>query len=298
MRNNARDCTRRCPTCQKFKKQKIKHGHLPPKEDVEDTPWDRLCVDLIGKYTIDRGKAYEPLTMQAVTMIDPATGWFEIAPFPDKQSITVANVVKQTWLTRCPSPTLIAYDRGSEFIGHEFKSMIQNDCGVKCRPIAVRNPQSNATIERVHQVLGNMARTFNLQENQVEDDDPWPGILAATAYAIQSTYHTTLGATPGQLIFGRDMVFNLKHVADWHAVGQRKRERMRRNDRQENRTRVPHNCHAGDDALLRCFQARKLECPHRGPCEVIEAHDDGTVTLQTGAVQQRINVRGVTPCRT
>jgi hypothetical protein len=28
-------------------------------------------------------------------MIDPATGWFEIQQYDDKQSITVANIVEQ-----------------------------------------------------------------------------------------------------------------------------------------------------------------------------------------------------------
>ena len=86
-----------CATCQKCKKQKIKYGHLPAKE-AEATPWERLCVDLIGPYKIKR-EGKEPLLLKAVTMIDPATGWFEIVQYDDKKSITVANLVEQTWLT-------------------------------------------------------------------------------------------------------------------------------------------------------------------------------------------------------
>jgi len=86
-----------CATCQKCKKQKIKYGHLPAKE-AEATPWERLCVDLIGPYKIKR-EGKEPLSLKAVTMIDPATGWFEIVQYDDKKSITVANLVEQTWLT-------------------------------------------------------------------------------------------------------------------------------------------------------------------------------------------------------
>ena len=43
----------------------------------------------------------------------------------------------------------------------------------------------------------------------------WKGILSATAFAVQSTFHTTLQQTPGQLVFGRDMIFNIKHKANW-----------------------------------------------------------------------------------
>ena len=38
-------------------------------------------------------------------MIDPATGWFEIVPYSDKKSITIANLVEQTWLSRYPWAT-------------------------------------------------------------------------------------------------------------------------------------------------------------------------------------------------
>jgi hypothetical protein len=33
---------------------------------------------------------------------------------------------------------------------------------------------------------------FEHHENYLEEDDPWKGILAATAFAIHATYHTTL----------------------------------------------------------------------------------------------------------
>ena len=70
--------------------------------------------------------------------------------------------------------------------------MIQNDYGIKAKPITVRNPQANAIVERVHQVLGNMVRTFELENTYLDENDPWKGILSATAFAIRSTYHTTL----------------------------------------------------------------------------------------------------------
>ena len=64
-----------CQTCQKTKKNKRKMGHLPPKK-AEVEPWDVLCVDLIGPYRIRR-KGKKDLILHCLTMIDPATGWFE-----------------------------------------------------------------------------------------------------------------------------------------------------------------------------------------------------------------------------
>jgi hypothetical protein len=38
------------------------------------------------------------------------------------------------------------------------------------------------------------------------------------AYAIRSTFHTTIKATPEQLVFGRDMVLPITLLADWGAI--------------------------------------------------------------------------------
>jgi len=108
------DHVKKCKICQKCKKSHKKYGHLPEKE-AEAEPWEKLCVDLIGPYKIKR-RGKDTLTLWCVTMIDPATGWFEMKELPDKQAITVANLVEQTWLTRYPWPTEITYDKGTEFI--------------------------------------------------------------------------------------------------------------------------------------------------------------------------------------
>jgi hypothetical protein len=39
------------------------------------------------------------------------------------------------------------------------------------------------------------------------------------AWAICSTYHTVLKASPGAAIFGRDMLFDILFVADWKQIG-------------------------------------------------------------------------------
>ena len=63
--------------------------------------------------------------------------------------------------------------------------MVKTDYGIKCKPITVRNPQANAIMERVHQVIiGNMIRTYELEDNYLDENDPWGGILSATAFAV------------------------------------------------------------------------------------------------------------------
>ena len=51
--------------------------------------------------------------------------------------------------------------------------------------------KSNTIIERMHQLLGKLLVTYNLQETYVDDSDPWMGIPTTAAFAVQSTYHRT-----------------------------------------------------------------------------------------------------------
>jgi hypothetical protein len=89
---------------QMFNLSKMKYGHLPSKE-AEAEPWKRLCVDLMGPYTI-KHKGAKPLQLWCLTTIDPAKGWLEIKELTNKEAITPANVVEQTWLTCYPIPQI------------------------------------------------------------------------------------------------------------------------------------------------------------------------------------------------
>ena len=51
MRHTIRSYVKKCRSCQINKRRKLKYGKLPSKL-VVTTPWEALCVDLIGPYTL------------------------------------------------------------------------------------------------------------------------------------------------------------------------------------------------------------------------------------------------------
>ena len=173
--------------------------------------------------------------------------------------------------------------------------MVKKNYGVRGKPITVRNPQANAIVERVHQTIGNMIRTFELEENYLDEDDPWKGILCATAFAIRATLHTTLQKTPAQLVFGRDMILNINHVANWEHIKQRKQNLINKNNQRENSKRIPYTYMVGDKVLLKRGTENKYEAPYEGPYSILKVHDNGTVRLQRGAVSDTVNIRRLTP---
>ncbi len=113
---------------------------------------------------------------------------------------------------------LTIYDNGSEFKLH-FRSLCDT-YGIKRKPTSVKNPQANAILERIHGVLGNMLRTSKLNMAESAKASDIDVFLSDAAWAVRSTYHTVLKASPSAAIFGRDMLFDIPFIADWQKIGE------------------------------------------------------------------------------
>ena len=124
-----------CKTCQIYKNTNKKHGKMPTKE-FHYEPWDTICVDLIGPYTV-KTHDNKTLTLQAMTICNPATGWFEIKEIKNKKAATAAAVLNQTWFARYPRPKNCIFDNGLEFLGFEFQQLL-NSYGVKPTPTTIK----------------------------------------------------------------------------------------------------------------------------------------------------------------
>jgi hypothetical protein len=109
----------------------------------------------------------------------------------------ISNLVNKTWFSHYPHCQYIIYDKGSE-----FKLLFEALCesfGIKCKPTSFKNPQANAILERVHQVITTMLRTNELDmANTVETSDI-DVFLTDAAWVIRSTYHTILKASQGAI---------------------------------------------------------------------------------------------------
>ena len=299
MRNTVVRVCKACNTCKEYKKRAKKYGKLPEKRP-DAIPWHTLCIDLIGPYTFGSGS--KEVTLRCLTMIDPATGWFDIVYVPDKRADLIANLIEMNWLTRYPWPTEVVMDRGSEFAA-EVRELLKNEYPIKRKLITTRNPQANSIVERIHQVVHNMVRTQAISD--ADDLDPvfqFEGILSAVRAAVNSTVHTTNRATPMQLVFGRDAILNVSFEADWQYIKERKQRRIRQNNARENRTRADHTYSPGDQVMVRLNPSRKHgSAQFEGPYTVVRVNDNGTVQLSKvtpagGAVYSTWNIRNLDPC--
>ena len=80
LRADVRRHVKSCERCQKGKRRTRQYGHVPPKI-ADQIPWQKVCVDLIGPYTI-KGRDGKIMDFMCLTMIDPASGWFKMVELP------------------------------------------------------------------------------------------------------------------------------------------------------------------------------------------------------------------------
>ena len=114
-------------------------------------------------------------------------------------------------------------------------------------------------------------------------------------FAVRATYHTTLQASPMQLVFGRDDILNIKHVADWEHIRQRKQLRINHNNMQENMRRNNHQYKFGDKVLVKRKKNSKHGLEFMGPFPITQINDNGTVRSQKGIINDATNIRRIKP---
>ncbi len=260
-----------------------------------------------------------------LTMINPATSWFEIVELPtvaqettvppagkgkkatfakntkvaepyfDKSSAQISNLVYKAWFSRYPCCQYIIYDNGSEFKLH-FQSLCDM-YGIKLKPTSVKNPQANAILEHIHGVLRNMLRTSKLGMAELVKASDIDVFLSDAAWAVRSTYHTVLKASPGAAIYGRDMLFDILFIADWQKIGEYRQRLTDLSNARENKGRIDYDYKVSQKVLLRkeVILRNTKSRWHKKPWLITTVHTNGTITVQRGNKLERMNIRRVKP---
>eukprot|EP00957_Ditylum_brightwellii_P111809 8527940-Ditylum_brightwellii.AAC.1 len=60
-----------------------------------------------------------------------------------------------------------------------------------------------------------MIRSFEVHSTSIDEKDPWTGIISAVRFVTRATVHNTMQTTPMKLVFGRDVIINVKYEANW-----------------------------------------------------------------------------------
>jgi hypothetical protein len=151
----------------------------------------------------------------------------------------------------------------------------------------------------MHQTVGIVLRTLlhgEPQQNITTEKEIVDEVLSIAMHAMTAGIHTTLGSSPGSLVFNRDMFLNIPLITDWHAITLKQEHLIHENLLRENKKRrqydyVPQQC-----ILKKCWKPCKLDKRTIGLYGVVQTHVNGTVTIELRpGVSKRLNIRRIIP---
>ena len=120
--------------------------------------------------------------------------------------------------------------------------------------------------------------------------------LSTAMHSMRSSVHTTLGSSPGSLVFNRDMYLNIPLVADWHAITTKREHVINSNLMRENKKRRRFDYQINKKVLKKVHDPTKLGTRTQGPYKIEQVHTNGTLTIQfRPGITERINIRRVIP---
>ena len=169
--------------------QKIPVAPLQPIPAVS-APFAHLIVDCVGPLPRSRaGHCYLPTIMCQSTPHPSA--------YPHR-SITSRSVLRAltTFMSTFGIPRVIQSDQGSNFMSKQFAEALRQ---LKARHniSSAYHPQSQGALERFHQTLKSLLRSFC-----VELSSDWEEGLLWLLLAIREVAQESLGFSPNELVFG------------------------------------------------------------------------------------------------
>jgi hypothetical protein len=210
--------------------------------------------------------------------------WQENTPKSGYQDILVQNAVYTIMV--------------ENFVGSEFQFLLQG-CRIKDALTSSKNPQANSICEWMHQTVGNVLQTLLHGESPrdvTKAEDFIDEVLSIATYAMRISIPTTLGSSPGSLIFNRDMFLNIPLIADWHAIPQKHEHLINANLMGENCKQKHYDYAPNQKVLKKRHKICKLGQKTSEPYKIMHTHVNGTTTIELKpGISERINMRRVIP---
>ena len=199
IRRDVVEYCRSCHTCQVVGKpnQKIPVAPLQPIPAFEE-PFSRVIVDCVGPLPKTKsGNQY------LLTIMCASTRFPEAIPLRNIKAKTIIKALTK-FFTFVGLPKTIQSDQGSNFMSHLFQQ-VMHELNIQQFKSSAYHPESQGALERFHQTLKNMMRTFCL-----ESQKDWDEGVHMLLFAVREAFQESLGFSPFELVFGHTVRGPLK----------------------------------------------------------------------------------------
>ena len=188
-----------CHTCQMVGKpnQTIPKAQLHP-IPAFDEPFSRILIDCVGP--LPRTKSGNEYLL---TIMCTSTRFPEAIPL---RNIKTKSIVKALikFFTFVGLPKSVQSDQGSNFMSGIFQQ-VMHELGIKQFRSSTYHPESQGALERFHQTLKNMIRSYCF-----DTEKDWDEGIHLLLFAVRESVQESLGFSPFELVFGHSVRGPLK----------------------------------------------------------------------------------------
>ena len=188
-----------CHTCQMVGKpnQTIPKAQLQP-IPAFDEPFSRILIDCVGP--LPRTKSGNEYLL---TIMCTSTRFPEAIPL---RNIKTKSIVKALikFFTFVGLPKSVQSDQGSNFMSGIFQQ-VMHELGIKQFRSSAYHPESQGALERFHQTLKNMIRSYCF-----DTEKDWDEGIHLLLFAVRESVQESLGFSPFELVFGHSVRGPLK----------------------------------------------------------------------------------------
>lgn len=187
------DVVKHCKSCHRCQlagkpNQRIPPAPLRPIPAIGE-PFERIILDCVGPLPKTKsGHCY------ILTIMCAATRYPEAVPLRSLKTKPIVRALVRFFST-FGLPKEVQTDQGSNFLSRLFKEVL-SQLSIKHVTSSAYHPQSQGALERFHQTLKSMFRTYCGESKE------WDEGLPLLLFAVRETTQESLGFSPADLIFG------------------------------------------------------------------------------------------------
>ena len=188
-----------CHTCQMVGKpnQTIPNASLQAIPAFDET-FSRIIIDCVGPLPKTKSGCQYLLTIMCTSTRFP-----EAIPIRNIKTKTIVKALVK-FFTFVGLPRSVQSDQGSNFMSGIFQQ-VMHELGIKQYKSPAYHPESQGALERFHQTLKNMIRSYCF-----DTEKDWDEGIHLLLFAVRESVQESLGFSPFELVFGHTVRGPLK----------------------------------------------------------------------------------------
>jgi hypothetical protein len=200
LRSDVSKYCKSCHTCQMVGKpnQVIPKSPLQPIPAFEE-PFSRVIVDCVCPLPKTKSGSEYLLTVMCASTRFP-----EAIPLRNIKAKTIVKALVK-FFTFVGLPKSVQSDQGSNFMSGIFQQ-VMHELGIKQYRSSAYDPESQGALERFHQTLKNMIRSYCFDTCSKD----WDEGIHLLLFAVRESVQESLGFSPFELVFGHSVRGPLK----------------------------------------------------------------------------------------